>query len=385
MLATVTQFLDPGDIRQFLDLRDARQLDRTKARSTPAFDLTFAIVTLLAIVGLWLDVWSHVTYGADQSIFSEYHLLFYTATVMAGLFLAYTGISNLLAGYRWSDALPVGYSLSLAGIMFFGIDGVIDLTSHAIWGFETGLEALNSPTHIGLFAGIFVFASGPIRAEVARQRRGERMSLTRLVPFVLSAVSTLSAITFPTFLYLPLIGKPWALQVQRVDQGATLGVLGVFVETAIMMGILLWILRRVTLPAGSITLIFVLYSLLTVLATRVPIFVPIWLIVGILSDVAMVILKPSSGDVWRFRIFGALVPILMWTVYYVFFIITGIGGGIWFTGYIWTGSIVQAAIIGYLLAFLMTPGSVKDTERVLEPVELERILAGHTARVGAGR
>ncbi len=85
MLADITQFLDVGDIRQFFDLREAGQLDRTKARSTPAFDLTFAIVTALAVVGLWLDIWSHVTYGADQSIFSEYHLLFYTATVMAGL------------------------------------------------------------------------------------------------------------------------------------------------------------------------------------------------------------------------------------------------------------------------------------------------------------
>src|SRR5260370_33190837 len=181
MLAEVAHFLDVGDIRQFFDLRDARQLDRTKARSTPAFDLTFASVTLLAIVGLWLDVWSHVTYGADQSIFSEYHLLFYTATSIAGLLLGYIGIINLREGYRWSDALPAGYSLSLAGIVFFGIDGCIDLTSHAIWGFEQGAEALNSPTHIGLFAGIAVFASGPIRAEVARQRRGESMTFARLV------------------------------------------------------------------------------------------------------------------------------------------------------------------------------------------------------------
>jgi hypothetical protein len=379
VLATISQFLDVGDIRQFLELRDARQLDRTKARSTPAFDFTFALVTLLAIVGLWLDVWSHVTYGADQSIFSEYHLLFYSATAMAGLLLAYTGITNLLAGYRWSDALPVGYSLSLAGIIFFGIDGVIDLTSHAIWGFETGLEALNSPTHIGLFAGIFLFASGPIRPEVARQRRGEpMMTFSRLVPFVLSVVSTLSAITFPTFLYLPLIGRPWALQIQRVDQGATLGVLGVFLETGITMGVLLWIVRRVTLPPGSITVIFVGYAALTMLATRIPIFLPIWLIVGILSDVAMVVLKPSSGDTWRFRMFGALVPVLMWSVYYVFFIVTGVGGGVWFTGYIWTGSIVQAAIIGYLLAFLMTPSSVREPSAMPEPIERERLLVGHT-------
>jgi hypothetical protein len=365
MLAPVTQFLDAGDMRQFFELRDTRQLDRTKARSTPAFDLTFAIVTLLAVVGLWLDIWSHSTYGADQSIFSQYHLLFYSATVMAGLFLAYTGISNLQAGYRWSDALPVGYSLSLAGILFFGIDGCIDLTSHAIWGFESGIEALTSPTHLGLFAGIFVFASGPIRAEVARQRRGESLALTRLVPFVLSMVATLSAITFPFFSSLPLVGKPWALQIQRTDQGAPLGVLGVVLETAIMMGILLWIVRRCVLPPGTITLIFVLYSLLTVVATRIPIFVPIWLIVGILSDVAMVVLKPSSGDVWRFRLFGAVVPVLMWSVYYVFFIVTGIGGGIWFTGYVWTGSIVEAAVVGYALAFLMTPASAKQSDIAL--------------------
>jgi hypothetical protein len=273
---------------------------------------------------------------------------------MAGAFLGYTGLTNLAAGYRWSDALPVGYSLSLAGIIFFGIDGCIDLTTHAIWGFETGMEALNSPTHLGLFAGIFLFASGPIRAEVARQRRGEPMTVTRVMPLVLSVVATLSAMTFPTFAYLPLIGKPWALQIQRVDQGATLGVLGVVFETAITMGVLLWIVRRISLPPGSITLIFGLYCLLTMLVTRIPIFLPIWLTVGVLSDVAMVVLKPFSGDVWRFRTFAVVVPLLMWSVYYVFFIVTGIGGGIWFTGYIWTGTIVEAGIIGYLIAFLLT-------------------------------
>src|ERR1700738_3370788 len=146
-----------ADITKFLDFRDAKQRDQTKARSTPAFDLTFALVTMLSIAGLFLDIRSHATYGADQSIFSQYHLLFYSATVMAGLFLAYTGITNLQAGYRWSDALPACYSLSLAGIIFFGVDGCIDLTTHAIWGFETGIEALTSPTHLGLFAGIFVF------------------------------------------------------------------------------------------------------------------------------------------------------------------------------------------------------------------------------------
>src|SRR3979409_1257493 len=131
MLGSVTQFLDAADMRQFFELRDTRQLDRTKARSTVAFDLTFAIVTLLSVVGLWLDIWSHATYGADQSIFSEYHLLFYSATVLAGLLLEYIALTNLRAGARWRDTLPIGYGLSFIGIVFFGIDGVIDLTTHA--------------------------------------------------------------------------------------------------------------------------------------------------------------------------------------------------------------------------------------------------------------
>ena len=345
-----------ADLSQFLDLRDTRQLDRTKAQSTPAFDLTFALVTMLAIAGLFLDIWSHATYGADQSIFSQYHLLFYSATAMAGLFLAYTGITNLLAGQRWADALPIGYGPSLAGIVFFGLDGMIDLTTHAIWGFEVGQEALNSPTHIGLFAGIALFASGPIRAEVARQRRGEApMTFARLVPLALATVATLSAISFSTFLSLPLVAKPWALQIARADQGATFGVLTMFIETALTMGLLLWLIQRLTLPRGSITLIFGLYCLSTMLVTKVPLFLPIWLVAGLLGDVALAVLRPSSGDTWRFRAFGAVVPLLLWGVYYAFFGLTGLGGGVWLTGYIWVGSIVQAGIVGYLLAFLMTP------------------------------
>jgi len=347
-----------ADITRFLDLRDARQLDRTKAHSTPAFDLTFALVTMLAIAGLFLDIWSHSTYGADQSIFSQYHLFFYSATAMSGLFLAYTGITNLLAGHRWSDALPIGYSLSLAGIVLFGLDGMIDLTTHAIWGFEQGAEALNSPTHIGLFAGIALFASGPIRAEVARQRRGESMmTFSRLVPLALSAVGTLSGISFSTFLSFPLVAKPWALQAGRVAQGDTFAVLTLFLETAVTMGLLLWLVQRLTLPRGSITLIFGLYCLSTMLLTKAPLFLPIWLIAGVLSDVALVVLKPSAGDSWRFRTFGAVVPLIIWGVYYAFFISTGLLGGVWLTGYVWVGSIVQAGAIGYLLAFLMTPAS----------------------------
>jgi hypothetical protein len=40
MIASVTQFLDAGDLRQFFELRDARQLDRTKLRGVLVADDT---------------------------------------------------------------------------------------------------------------------------------------------------------------------------------------------------------------------------------------------------------------------------------------------------------------------------------------------------------
>jgi len=85
-------------------------------------------------------------------------------------------------------------------------------------------------------------------------------------------------------------------------------------------------------------------------------FLPIWVTVGILADVAMTVLQPASGVAWRVRTFGAVVPVVLWTAYYGFFVLTGYAGGVWLTGYIWSGSIVQAGIIGFWLAFLMTPG-----------------------------
>ena len=92
-----------------------------------------------------------------------------------------------------------------------------------------------------------------------------------------------------------MVAKPWALQAQRIDQGAVIGVFSLFLETAITMGVLLWIVQRVTLPRGGVTLIFGLYCLSTMLVTQVPIFLPVWLIAGALGDVAMAALKPSSA------------------------------------------------------------------------------------------
>ena len=50
---------------------------QTRALSAPAFDWVYLVLVFVAEVGFLLDVWSHATYGPDQSVLSEYHLLMY--------------------------------------------------------------------------------------------------------------------------------------------------------------------------------------------------------------------------------------------------------------------------------------------------------------------
>jgi hypothetical protein len=53
--------------------------------STLAFDWLYSVLVLLMSAGVYMDGWSHIEYGPDQSVFSEYHLLFYSSLTMIGL------------------------------------------------------------------------------------------------------------------------------------------------------------------------------------------------------------------------------------------------------------------------------------------------------------
>jgi len=57
-------------------------------------------------------------------------------------------------GAPWGRALPPGYGLSLAGAGVFAASGVGDLLWHLLFGIEARMEALLSPTHVGLTLGL---------------------------------------------------------------------------------------------------------------------------------------------------------------------------------------------------------------------------------------
>ena len=339
--------------------------------STLAFDWVYTLLVFLLTVGIYMDGWSHASFGPDQSVLSEYHMLFYASLMALGLWLFGTAFLNRRAGLDGLNALPAGYKLSALGLVIFGVTGVFDLGGHALFGFEVDNEALYSPTHIGLFAGWALLSLGPARAALKRQhllavktwRREFLEFLPALVAYssFFNVLSFISMNTFGTSLGAMLSEN----RVSNTYHGQLLGIMSIIIQTAVTTGALAWLIARFKrLPAGTFTVFFTLHALYGSIIELNLDLVPVFILVGILFDALYKVLKPgtltSRASQLRFHGFNVLGAFIFWAVFYGFVFVSGYGGGVWYTPYIWMGSVTQALSIALLISLVATSGVATD-------------------------
>lgn len=322
--------------------------------SSLAFDWAYTGLFLLLTTGVYMDGWSHVTFGPDQSVFSEYHLLFYSSATTLGLFLFGNSYRYLRQGYRGPNAIPKGYLIGFIGLIVFGIGGVLDLTGHALFGFETGMEVLLSPTHITLFTGGAMMATAPAKAAV-RKYQSKQPSFQEFLPAVISWTLFANALAFGGLVFFPTIGNAWMLSANRTTVdflGHSLGVFGILAQSILLVGTCLWLIHSFKLPRGTFTIFFTLFGSLSAIISFTASFIPTFVITGIIADLLYMILKPSSRRGLQLYTFGFAVPFTFWAVFYLFAFQADIQGGVWYSNYIWIGSIVEAGIVGLLISYL---------------------------------
>jgi hypothetical protein len=335
----------------------------TPLLSTPAFDWIYLILIVLVEVGFNLDAWSHGTYGPDQSVLSEYHLLMYGSVGVVSAYLTYIGATQMRDGASWRNALPAGFGIGYVGLLAFGVSGVADLIGHALFGFEAGVEARMSPSHLGLFVGLTLLRLALPLAAGARQRAGTPQRWVDYIPAMLSI-----GLLFHLFTILlpdtPMNGgREWSMQVAR-SVGDFLaydaGLSSMLLLTIAYTGVLVGVLRVVRLPVGSLTVISMLPPLLGSLENFNAQFLPVWLAAGIAGDLLLLLgERRIKNEVWTLRLLGVVVPLVLWGSYFASLILTNAGGGVWWSGYIWTGTVVQSAAAGFMIAVLATlPGRV---------------------------
>ncbi len=324
------------------------------------FDWWMAIVTFFMIFGLFIDGWAHNHDRVDDTFFTPWHAILYSAYAVSALTLIAVHFRNVGKGFRWNRALPVGYMPALAGAILFAVAGLGDMFWHELFGFEESLEALLSPSHLILALAGLLINTGPIRA--LWQRHTDN-SWRALLPAILAFAAITSVFTF--FLsFAAVTGKNIILTGARpVSHTLTdiYGVQALVVHSNILLGVLLFMTRRWRLPFGAITLIFTVNAALMtwihVDASAEFLLVVNAAVAGLLGDFLLSRnLRETTGGI---RLLSFLLPFVfsLGALLVLNFLGTTAWdrGGLWWEIHMWLGVPVLAGAVGYGLSMLVHP------------------------------
>jgi hypothetical protein len=344
----------------------------------PRYDALMAGVCGLFQAGAYLDLWAHVHRPELETFFTPWHAVLYSGFFAVAAATAAPLVLRRRPGVSWSRALPAGYDWSLLGVLVFFLGGVLDMLWHTLFGVEADVEALLSPSHLVLALGSTLMLTGPLRAG------WRRTSAPRAPwPAVLSLTYLLSSFTFWTQ-YAHHLGRPWAaagnrptsavfpvvapdplfraVEIQSVFVAHALGVASILVQAALLAGVVLIALWRwgAAFPHGAFTVVFGVNALVVGVTRDQPALVAPAIAAGIVTDVLVHRLRPSRGRSWALRCVAFAAP----AAYFgLFFAALALTRGLWWSPPLWSGAIVLAGGVGWLLSWLVIPPAVPAAER----------------------
>lgn len=320
---------------------------------------------LWKLIGLCLDGWAHRHQPELETFFTPWHAVFYTGFVGAASWLAFMIIRRRPHARDLRSAIPDGYGLAVVGLAIFAAGGIGDGFWHTIFGVETSLDALLSPTHLVMLLGTLAGTTAPIRS-AWRDPSSPRApaGLGDVLPVVLSLALATTAVAF-FFLYANGFNN-WPMQLRYVpgidEETAALGILAIIVSTVVLVGPILLLLRRWTPPPGTFT---VLFGVVGAFLAGLDAFAHWWQVLaplagGAIADAVMTTAALDRGTLAatqraRALAAGLAVPVALWTVSAV---TTHLAWEIRWPPDLWLGSITMAVLTGGALALVAYPPGV---------------------------
>lgn len=333
-------------------------------------DWAVALLSALFAVGVYLDGWAHNNIpDLIDTFFTPYHGLLYGGFFLVAGLLSVNLVRNVAAGYHWRTALPPGYLLGLIGVGIFLVGGVGDLIWHETFGFEDDVEALLSPTHLMLVAGAILYVAIPLRAAWQRIDSSATPTWRQFFPALLSMTLLLSLVTF--FLQYATPARPQALieaplfSDKAYYQNAA-GIFNLLAPALVVMGSVLYLLRRWRLPAGSLLfLIGVNYTLMFLMTMqdsfRTPFTWVAMILAGIVAEWLYRTLQPGTERPTALRWFAFLVPFAMSGLYLGSLLLTQ---GLWWEIHMWAGVPFLTGVAGLFLSFVSQPPPVPQSQEL---------------------
>ncbi len=319
----------------------------------PVFDAVFLCAVIWFQFGGWSDAWAHHHIPQLETFLTPWHGILYSGFLVTAMVLIVAIAINRVRGANWHDAIPAGYALSLLGVGGFIIGGIGDAIWHTLFGVEQSVDAQFSPSHMTLLLFGCMFLLGPFRA--VYQRRVETvgskvfLTITAILLFMLFNINTQ---TYHPFVFV------WPTNTPKTDvEGQLLAVVAIFFQSAILVGVLLYLIRRWKMYPGFFTIVLTASAIPLTFMEDHYICILVALLGGIIIDIAYAILKPSMTRVLQLRTFAAIAA---GGFYLMYILVLQFTSGIVWTIHLAGGSVTTSALVGWLLTYLLVPISLDE-------------------------
>ncbi len=335
-------------------------------RTTPTVDTTSSrtdlITMLLAawlMIGLFLDGYAHANIIDElESFFTPWHGVFYSGFLATAGWIGFTVYRRMEGGRTFREAIPPGYGLSVAGALVFAAGGVGDGIWHTLFGIETGLDALLSPTHLLLFLGLIMILTTPIRTARIRNPGTTIDKADRAVVIMGFALTT--ALVGFMFEYLWITGQPWVAEelfsanTGRGQSTAVFGVAALLITNLVLMTPVAYALKLWRPPTGLITAVWLTVNVLVALAFSwaLQFAVVISLVGGLTGDVLVKTLNAGPDRRNAAAVVLSATPFVAWGAWFAMIAIVDF---LRWPPEIWGGAMLFASMSGLGLAALALP------------------------------
>lgn len=325
---------------------------RKQTPASPAAEWAMAIASLWFLGGLFLDGWAHNHVPELETFFTPWHAVFYTGYFAVAFTLLTISWQNK-GKKKWKDAIPAGYEYAALGTGIFLLGGIGDMIWHEIFGVESDIEALLSPTHLVLATGMIMIFSGGLLSWWKKSDKERSGGYIRNLPMILSVTFIYAMLAFMTQYSHFIDLAPAGFDRPRDSfYPLALSITGNLLHFAVLMGTLFMVMRRGRPPFGFVTTLFTLSVLAMGLMIEHEILAIGAAFTGVIADVSLRQLFPLEKHRAALRLFAFGVPAVFMCYYFPFIIFAY---GTWWSVHMWTGSVFLAGVAGLLLSFVAWP------------------------------
>lgn len=317
------------------------------APASPREHLVTVVCGLWMTIGLFLDGYFHQNLEtSSESFVTPWHGVFYSGFAASVLWLWTLARRRAPKGDRLR-ALPPGYELAAAGVVLFGFGGAGDVAWHSAFGVERGIDALLSPTHLLLFAGLVLVLTAPFRAAAQPSSAAGPW-------VVVASVTTTTALVgfFLNFAWGLGIAANTRVAYDAVSESGEVqviaGVASMLVTTAVLFGAARVALSRGSVPVGAFTVLFGVVALLVSAAFDEDAEgIVAAVAAGVTLDACLVALGSARGR--AVAISFAIASSVLWLGYFLLLVTLD---GIAWQAEVWLGAVVLSAIAAVAIASL---------------------------------